>query len=79
MQWSPLAEGRELKLYALVLGSSKPEASPLAEGRELKFSVAQLIVDSVKSPLAEGRELKYALVCCFLRCGISRPSRRGVN
>ena len=75
---SPLAEGRELKLYHKT-HSRKQVASPLAEGRELKLRLLAMLRNSLdSSPLAEGRELKLCRCWCWcLR--YCRPSRRGVN
>ena len=75
---SPLAEGRELKLGAVVPASCSV-TSPLAEGRELKYRRSGAGRTAVQSPLAEGRELKSSCVTPFFLRPSSRPSRRGVN
>ena len=62
--WSPLAEGRELKLFG-ENDIAEIETSPLAEGRELKYLAGCQNLVLRKSPLAEGRELKYYMLFFF--------------
>ena len=58
MEWSPLAEGRELKCWSS-WSVCLDGVSPLAEGRELKLPSDAEDGGRAASPLAEGRELKY--------------------
>ena len=47
---SPLAEGRELKYYDLMIKSMGNTPSPLAEGRELKYYDIQIMKSGLVAP-----------------------------